>query len=135
MWISDFTWSTPLRKSCTILAAFFGAITAFAAAWPVMEPFIPAHRAYARDLTDHVEQVAENYANKNAAILRDVQVEQAEGKRDAVDGEIFKWTIELNKASDESVKPLISEQIRRLSVAKDKLNDQIKTLNAIKQKQ
>ena len=135
MWISNFAWSTPLRKSCTVLAAIFGFITAFASAWPNMEPLMPAHRAYARDLTDHVEKVAETYANKNAAILRDVQIEQAEGKRDAVNGEIFKWTIELNKTADENVKPLISEQIRRLSGAKDKLDDQIKTLNAIKQKQ
>jgi predicted negative regulator of RcsB-dependent stress response len=135
MWISDFAWSTPLRKSCTVLAAIFGLIAAFASAWPVMEPFIPAHRAYARDLTEHVEKVAENYATKNAAILRDVQIEQAEGKRDAVASELFKWQVELNKTSDENIKPMVQEQIRRLNNIQDKLNDQIKTLNAIKQKQ
>ena len=137
--IAGTLWSTGTRKAITstaaAIAAVAGAITGVNAAWPMVEPLLPAHRAYARDLSGHVEKIAESYANKNAIILRDVQVEQAEGKRDAVDGEIFKWTIELNKASDESVKPLISEQIRRLSVAKDKLNDQIKTLNAIKQKQ
>ena len=132
-------WSTSTRKTITSIAAVVvaitGMITGVHAAWPIVEPLLPAHRAYARDLTEHVTQVAETYANKNAAILRDVQIEQAEGKQEAVSSELFKWQLELSKTADENIKPLIQEQIRRLNNTKEKLNDQIKTLNAVKQKQ
>jgi len=132
-------WSTGARKFVTSAVAAIGVlagtITGVHSAWPIVDEWVPTSHGYARELHKDVVRIAEEYSNKNAAILRDVQIEQAEGKQEAVSSELFKWQIELNKTADENVKPLIQEQIRRLNTTKDRLDAQIRTLNAVKQKQ
>ena len=77
----------PLKTAMAVFV-FIGALGGAIAAVPKIEPFAPAHRAYVR------EQVAEE---KTMQILRDVQIEQAEGKRDATINDLAKWTLEYSK--------------------------------------
>ena len=129
-------WSTPLRKRLTVALSFVsllaGTIVAVAKALPVVEPYAPAHRAYVREQHDDTVQIAQSAAKENQAILRDLQVEAAEGKLAATTNDLAKWNLELNKAADESTKDIIRRQINTLEATKRKLEAQINTLNRIR---
>ena len=120
-------WSTPLRKRLTMMLSFLsllaGTIVAVSKAAPVAEPYFPAHRAYVR------EQVAEE---KTMQILRDLQVENAEGKLAVTTNDIAKWSLEYAKSADESTKDIIRRQINTLDAMRHKLEAQINVLNRIR---
>lgn len=126
-------WATPLRKRITVAATtvgvIAGAITAAASAYVVIEPVMPALRYYVRDLVRDVIHTAQDTAKDNGRILRDLQIEQAEGKRDATINDIAKWQIELAKALDDNSKEIIMRQLKSLDAARRNLEAQIDTLS------
>lgn len=134
----EFAWSTYRRKVitvCALITGVTGAIIGVAKAAPIIEPWWYASRAYVRDITDLTKKTADDGIKKLEAISRDTQVELAEGKRDNVAGKIFEWTVEKNKTTDENLKIKFQEEINRLTATQEKLNQQINTLNAVKQRQ
>lgn len=106
-----------------------GAIVSAAAAWPLIEPYLAAHRGYVRYVAGEVSNGASTAQSESRKVIRDLQVEQAEGKRDAAAGDLVKWEIELGKTSNDQTRALIEKQMRELTVTKHRLDSQIETLN------
>lgn len=116
-------------KIAGVVGAFTGAIVGGAAAWTIVEPYMIAHRGYVRFVTMQFADKSDAAQNQSRRVIRDLQVEQADGKRDAAEEAIFKWGLELSKATDEQAKQLITARIRELQNTKQKLDNQIDTLN------
>lgn len=115
-----------------VVAAISAGIVGGARAWPILEPFWFAHRGYVRDYTMLASDKTNAAQSDSRKIIRDLQVESAEGKRDQTEDSILKWKIELAKASDVQTIQMISKQISTLENTKSKLVNQIDTLNAVR---
>ncbi len=116
-------------KFAGIVVAITAAIVGVATAWPLLEPWVAAHRGYVREVSSAIEFKLNLAQIKGYAAIRDIQIEQAEGKRDQVEDSIFKWNIEMEKAPDLQSKSLIADRIRDLQNIKRKLDSQLDTLN------
>lgn len=115
-----------------VVAAISGGIVGGAKAWPLVEPYFLAHRGYVRDYTTQISDKANAGQEDSRRVIRDLQIEQAEGKRDQADDSLLKWRVELGKASDAQTVQLIAKQITTLETMKSKLVNQIQTLNAVR---
>lgn len=92
-----------------------------------------ARHAFVYEKVGSVDKKAESIGTQNQTILRDLQIDTANGKRTATINDIKKWQLELEKPGiDSSLKEFIQQQIVALTATKDKLDAQLKTLNAIK---
>lgn len=132
MTVGSFLWGSPVKKAATSITLVASCITAVAAAAPVVEPYIAAHRGYVRDVASIVDSKTKLAQAESQRVIRDLQVEQAEGKRDQTEESMFKWSRELEKATDEQAKQLIRERIRDLANTKSRLESQIRTLNEVR---
>lgn len=127
--------SPKTRKIVTISSAvtvFLGTIISINKAAPIMEPWAPAHRMYVRDYADGIKNELQTADTGNSYILRDLQIEQAEGKRDAAKNDITKWNLELAKTKDPSTRALIDKTIIDLNANYEKLQEQIRTLTKMR---
>ena len=88
--------------------------------------FIPASHSFVRSEI-HLA------GDGTTKILRDLQTETAEGKRDAAKEAKSKWSLELEKATDPTTKDLIRGHMNDLDATIDRLNAQIRTLNRLQQ--
>lgn len=109
--------------------AITGAIVGIASAWPILEPYMAAHRAYVRAVAMGLTDTYQAAQSDSRRVIRDLQLETAEGKRDSASDSIIKWTVELRKSNDETTKSMIQGQIDQLLMTKRRLNEQIDTLN------
>lgn len=127
-------WSHLLRlgKIAGVVGAITAAIIGVATAWPLIEPYVAAHRGYVRHVAAEIGDKNELAQHQNRKVIRDLQIEQADGKRDQIEEAIFKWEIELAKITDEQARFLINSRIRELQNTKSKLENQIETLNKAK---
>lgn len=67
------------------------------------------------------------------SILRDLQIEGAEGKLSTAKNNVARWQLELSKAPEGSVtKELIQRSLSEDLMTRDKLDAQIKTLNKLR---
>ena len=98
-----------------------GAVVGFNNMVPIVEPYMPATHMYVRDLTDSTSH-----------ILRDIQVEQAQGKIDATNDAVVKWKLERSKTQDPVTQNMIDQHIHDLGNLSERLADQLKTLKEIK---
>ena len=93
---------------------------------PASHPFVYKH-------VGDVDKKAEAIGTQNTAILRELQIDTAKGKREATLNDIKKWQLEMEKPGiDGNLKEFIKQQIDTLTSTRDKLDAQIKTLTAIK---
>lgn len=127
-------WSKLMRigKIAGIVGALTGAVVGAAAAWPILEPYLAAHRGYVRFIAMEATGKYQADQLESRRVVRDIQVEQADGKREQTEEAIFKWQLELAKAPDEQARQLISNRIRELQNTKAKLINQIDTLNKVR---
>ena len=109
-----------------------GAIVGMSRALPVVEPYWPAHRMYVRDRVDFARDEFKATENSNTLILRDLQIEQAEGKRDAVKNDLAKWAVELNKTQDPQTRQLIEKTINEQNATYERLQEQLRSLNKLR---
>ena len=124
-------WSTKTRKTitlgCGFIAAVCSAIVGLAKAAPIVEPYWPASHQY-------VMEIADKKADKDSTLkvertLHHIQVEQAEGKRETAQNDLFKASLEMKKATDDETRQYIQMHINQLQDTKDRLDNQIKSLN------
>lgn len=97
-----------------------------------LEPALPAHRGYVRDQTEEVKKEIKTTEDTTVGILRDLQIETAEGKRDNAANAIAKFQLDLDSEKAPQRKLEIGETLRGLQNTKDKLDAQIKTLNRLR---
>jgi hypothetical protein len=97
------------------------------------DPWQPARHAFVYDKVGIVDKKAETIGTQNQSILRDLQIDTANGKRTATINDIKKWQLELEKPGvDQTLKGFIQQQIDALTATRDKLDAQLRTLTEIK---
>ena len=124
-------WGSYRRKAitvCGLIAAVTGAIVGIAKATPVVEPWWYASRGYVRDVGAENENRIKLAQSKIEKKLDHIQLEQAQGKSESVDNDLFKAGLEFKKASDDQTKEYIQQHINKLTATKDRLKSQIETL-------
>jgi hypothetical protein len=100
----------------------------------VTDPWQPASHPFVYKHVGDVDKKAEAIGTQNTAILRELQIDTARGKREATLNDIKKWQLEMEKPGiDGNLKEFIKQQIDTLTATRDKLDNQIKTLTAIKE--
>lgn len=127
----EITWSSLPRKIttvCSVIGALTGTIIGIAKATPIAEPWWYASRGYVRDVNGETMNKFMAADNKFEHKLDSIQLEQAEGKSEAVDNDLFKAGLELKKAADDATREYIQQHINQLNSTKDKLKSQIETL-------
>lgn len=130
--IGAFLWASPLRKFATSVTTACAMVVGLHQAVPVLEPWWPASRSYAQDVIASIEGRVQSAEQKGYAAIRDLQIELAEGKREQADRELFQWTMELSRINDDQAKVLIQDHIRKMNATRDRLTDQINSLNKAK---
>lgn len=104
-------------KAATAVFLLLSAMGGAAATWDRFGWWVPASVRYVNDTI-----------NPHAARLKDLQIEQAEGKRDVVEESIFKWNDTISKEHDDDKRLLYRQRVRELEQTKRRLDDQIDTL-------
>ena len=119
--IAGFFWGTKVAKTVTVLAgtaaAIFSLITAAHTAWPIVDPYLLAHRGYV------IQQVGGVQATTNELLLWKFEDTKNKLKADA-DG----WTIQLQKEQDPQTRGLIQQRVQQLGVEQKQIDDRIKQL-------
>ena len=67
-----------------------------------------------------------------SSAVRDLQIEQAEGKLSAVKNDQVKWELELKRTQNAASRGLIQKQMLDLELTRGRLEQQLKTLNEIR---
>lgn len=105
----------------TGVALVFTSVGAISKNWDVVEPNFLATRGFVR------------YAQQSqTSILRDLQIESAEGKRSQAANSVANWRLEKLKTHDPVTQGLIDQQIVNQEAEVERLSDQLRTLNRLK---
>jgi hypothetical protein len=132
MTISTALWGTDLRKAVTSTAALVAgvatAITAVPPAWSALGLPEFASKSFVDGRIEPFK-IAEGDTQN---ILRELQIEVAEGKKERADDSISSWRLQLDRAGDAESRSIIERQIQELQDTKAKLDEQIKTLRSLK---
>jgi len=115
-----------------IVIGLTGSVGGLKATWPVLRLALPALVFYVDTTLEDARGEFKNTQTTTLSVLRDLQIETAEGKRDATATALDKFQIDLNKAKDDSEKLSINKTIRDLQYTKEKLDAQIRTLNKLR---
>src|SRR3974390_801247 len=113
------------RRALTIGTAIFAFIAALGGAIHAsgdIEPYAPAHREYVRETV----KIADERVLKKQL---DIQLEQAQGKREWVEDALTNWQLRLSTTTDLSAKFMMEQRILNLNETLEKLNKQIETLH------
>lgn len=112
-----------------------GAVVGINNALPVLEPYAPATHSFTRELTDGLDKRLTQAQNNTAYILRDIQIEQAQGKIDATSDAVVKWKLERSKTQDPVTQSMIDSHVNDLGAQAQRLHEQLKVLQQIKAKE
>lgn len=138
-------WGSGFKKCISSTAASIivatGVIVGIDNAWPIVEPGMPAHRGYTRDISEsHKKEIFTKIAQTDV-ILRAIQNTQHDSQIDgankgieAADNEVDRLQLQLAKEQDDVSKLRLQETIRRNLGAKVKLENQIKSIEKEKAK-
>lgn len=110
---------------------------------PIWERWQPASHEYVnheidgvkvevrKDIDSTKSDLKSSLDNTNY-ILRDMQIEQAQGKLDASTDAVSKWKLELAKTKDPQTQTMIEGTIKEIDVRIRSLNSQLNTLNQLR---
>lgn len=115
-----------------IVIGLTGSVGGIKATWPILRLGLPAIIFYVDSTLEDARGEFKNTQTTTLSVLRDLQIETAEGKRDNAATAIDKFQLDLNKAKDDSERLSINKSIRDQQNTKDKLDAQIKTLNKLR---
>lgn len=107
-----------------------GAITASAAAWVIVEPVSPAHRAYVREQKASVEDKLTRSIAPLVAATNEAQIDFAWTRQLQIDNDIDRWSLSLEKATDDTEKLRIRSSIRALQREHKLLGEKIDAVKA-----
>ena len=99
------------------IAAVFGAITAAHTAWPLVDPYILAHRGYV------IEKIGGVQATTNELLIWKSEDSLAKLRADS-EG----WKIQLQKETDPQTKRLIEQRIEQLKRDQQQVDERIRKL-------
>lgn len=104
-------------KVCGIIAAASGALVGAVKAYPLIEPYLLAHRGY---VMEHVGGVQTN--------VNDLLVWRFEDAKNKARSEQADWTIKLQKEQDPQTRGMIQRRIEHLGEEQHTLDERIKKL-------
>lgn len=127
---------TKTRKTitglCGLIIAITGAIAGLKSEASDFEYGFPAHRGYARWYADFVASAKtkefKTSQQRVERVLTHIEREQADGKLEATENDLFKADLEMKKAASDDERMKINQQIIKLQATKQKLENQIKAL-------
>ena len=99
------------------ITAIFTVITAAHTAWPIVDPYVPAHRGYV------VEKVGDVQTTTNELLRWKFEDTRAKLRADA-EG----WTIQLQKEQDPQTRSLIQQRVQQLTVEQKQLDERLQKL-------
>lgn len=115
-----------------ILGGIVPAVTGLGWLDKATDPWHPALHWWVYEQVDKVDQKVQGLGSQNQGILRDLQIDTANGKLSSTNNDIKKWQLELSKAQEEDSKELITKQIDALQTTKAKLEAQLNTLSRLR---
>ncbi len=119
-------------KFITGALALLAGIPSYIAGANSIEPATPALRYWVRAHVDNETFKLKLAEDKTLEVLRDLQIETAEGKRDNAANARAKFELDYAHEKNDDRKLEIGKTIRSLQSTEDKLNSQIKTLNKLR---
>jgi hypothetical protein len=135
MALRDFWRAYPfISRLLAVVAGGTGALVGTVQAWPLVEPYLAAHRAYVRDYTgDETSKLKRDFAPVKAGML-DVQISIARTRRSAINDRLI--TLEIDAPKSESSAELVKrrQQIDQLKDELSNLDDEIKDLRKQREK-
>ena len=115
-----------------IVAGVSGSVTGGRAAWPIVKMGLPAPIVYVDSSLEEVEGRIRMAQQTSTSILRDLQVETAEGKKESAVQNKAKWQVERSKIQDPATLGLIDQQLNDLDKTISRLDNQIRVIEKLK---
>jgi len=119
-------------KFITAALALLAGIPGYVAGANYLEPAVPAQRYWVRNHVEEETTKLKLTEDTTLKVLRDLQIETAEGKRDNAANARAKFELDYAHEKNDERKLEIGKTIRSLQGTEDKLNQQIKTLNKLR---
>ncbi len=118
MTVRDLWRSFPfLTRFLTAIGLGTGAIVGAAQAWPLVEPYIFAHRGYVLEKVIPVQNT-----------VNEVLIWKAEDIKNKIKTDTNGWVIQLQKEQDGQTRSLIQRQIEQLNAEQAQIDERIKKL-------
>lgn len=109
------------------VAILFTSVGAISKNWDAVEPNFLTTRGFVRDLVRTAQA-----QNSVLPVIRDLQIESAEGKRSQANNAAANWKLERSKTQDPVTQRLIDQQISNQEAEVERLTEQLRTLNRLK---
>lgn len=124
----------PVQIAVASLTAFFTTLGAGAAAWPVLEPWLAAHRGYVRFHTAEESTKLRTAFEPTRTGMYDIQISIARNRRATINHQIISLEIEAPKS--ETAADLIArrQQLEKLREELVELDAEIRTLRSQREK-
>ena len=121
MTIAGFLWGNRTAKTITVIcgafASIFGLITAAHTAWPIVDPYVLAHRGYVLEKIGGVQ-----------ATTNDLLIWKFEDNRDRAKADVEDKRILLQKEDNPQIRALIQQNIDSSSQKQKEYDDRIRKL-------
>lgn len=123
-----------VSRMLTAVGVGTGALIGVAQAWPLVEPWLAAHRAYVRDYSDEQSAKLRTSFEPTRAAIYDVQISIARTRRATINDRLI--TLEIDAPKSETAAELIKrrQQIEQLKEERDDLDVEIKQLRIQREK-
>jgi hypothetical protein len=123
-----------ISRMLTAITVGTGALVGVAQAWPYVEPWLAAHRAYVRDYTEEESAKLRRTFEPTRVGMYDVQISIARSRRSAINDRLI--TLELDAPKSETAAELVArrQQIEKLKEERDDLDAEIKALRVQRDK-
>lgn len=110
------------------VAAFLAALMAVSAAWPILEPWICAHRGYVREQVVTESQKLRTEFSPTRAGLYDIQLSIAKTRRATINDRILSHEIDALKSDNNEELLKRRQQIERLKEEREEIDADIKSI-------
>lgn len=129
--------SLPPKVRITVAAVltFFGTTAAIGAAWPFVEPWLPAHRQYVRDVEEEaVGKLTRSFAPTKIGMY-ELQISITKSRASSIRDRIVSMEIEAPKSDTQEELTKRRQQIESLKVELHETNEELKNLKIRRDKE
>lgn len=125
---------TQMRALAATLIAFATSLTASVAAWPVVEPYMYAHRGYVREQVENETAKLRREFYPTTSGMYEIQISIARSRRSTLNSDIAKMEIDAPKSDSTTELLARRAQIERLKEEKSLVDDEIRKLTLAREK-
>lgn len=124
-----------IKSWVTLVVACLSTLTAGAAAWPIIEPGFPAHRAYVRSVTAEETAKLHRIVDPTRMAVIEMRISSASSRQNVIANDIARWELDLAKAQTDDDKLRIGSQIRLLKFETSRIDAAINDLRREREKE